>query len=193
MCWGRRGQQTHASSIRPSESQAAGSACAAQMPWLRAVPCCLPPPWQAALGLAVPPGLLLHLGPLNVLHIGLDHLSEGKAVSASLALPSHAAEPGQGRRPPSCWRPVVSGARGREPGCRSRGDPPPCAAGAGHCTPSSSPTPAPPAGKLQHTQHQVCPLHRPHVDRLRGRCRWGLGGDTPSRGHHGADSMSCGT
>lgn len=33
----------------------------------------LPPPWQAALSLAVPPNLL-HLGPLDVLHVGLYHL-----------------------------------------------------------------------------------------------------------------------
>lgn len=61
---------------------------------------------------------------------------------------------GTGRRPCGVHSPLVwQGRRKKTEGGWAGQHPPPCAAGAARCTPSSSLTPAPPAGKLEDTSH----------------------------------------
>lgn len=164
-------------------------------PGVRALGCSwlLPPPWQAALRLAVPPDLL-HLGPLDVLHVGLDHLW-GRHVRVSAArLPRlllsglrqrRRQSAGTRRQPRGVHGPPVrQGRPGKTEGGQAGQHPPLCAAGAAHCTPSSSPTPAPPAGKLEDTSHP--PLQ---VTACSGLACWGRrAADKPTSGAHPGDT-----
>lgn len=151
----------------------------------------LPPPWQAALRLAAPPDLL-HLGPLDVLHVGLDHLGttrpRERCPPAPLLLSGLRQRSRQGagaRRQPrgAHGPPVPQGRPGKTEGGQA-GHPPPCAAGAARCTPSSSPTPAPLAGKLEDTSHP--PLQVTACSRL--ACRGQRAADKRMSGAHPGDT-----
>ena len=79
--------------------------------------------------------------------------------------------------------PVLQGRPGKTEGGQAGQHPPPCAAGAVRCTPSSSLTPAPPAGKLEDTSHP--PLQVTACSGL--ACQGQRAADKPMSGAHSGD------